>query len=72
MLITLPAAVIAVGLMLRASYMEPGVFLAEVPVLPVLAFMAAVVCTVALAYWLGWRGIRRMDLAEVLRDDTMM
>ncbi len=71
-LITLPAAVIAVGLMLRASYMEPGAFLAEAPVLPVLAFMAAVVCTVALAYWLGWRGVRRIDLAEVLRDDTML
>lgn len=71
-LITLPVAVIAVGLMLRASYMEPGVFLAEAPVAPVLAFMAAVVCTVALAYWLGWRGIRRIDLAEVVRDDTMM
>ncbi len=71
-LITLPAAVIAVGLMLRASYMEPGVFLSEAPIAPVLAFMAAVVCTVALAYWLGWRGIRRISLAEVLRDDTMM
>ena len=71
-LVSLPITAVAVGAMLRASYMEPGEFLAEAPIAPVLGFMLAVVCTVALAYWLGWRGIRRISLAQVLRDDTML
>ena len=71
-LITLPVTAAAVCLMLRASYMELGVFLAEAPVVPILVFMLAVVSTVALAYWLGWRSLRQISLSEVLRDDTML
>ncbi len=71
-LIALPPAIVLVGFMLKASYVEAGTFLAEVPVIPILIFLLAIWGTVALAYYLGWRNIRRIDLAEVLRDDTMM
>lgn len=65
-------AVLAVGAMLRASYMDAGEFLAEAPCLPVGAFMLAVGGAVAFAYYLSWRKMWKIDLAEVLRDDTMV
>lgn len=65
-------AVLAVGAMLRASYMDAAEFLAEAPCLPVGAFMLAVGGAVAFAYYLSWRKMREIDLAEVLRDDTMV
>ena len=71
-LITLPLAVITVGYMLKISYVEVGTFLAEAPLIPILIFMLAIWGIVAFAYYLGWRNIRKIDLAEVLRDDTMM
>ena len=71
-LITLPLAVIIVGYMLKLSYVEVGTFLAEAPLIPIMIFMLAIWGIVAFAYYLGWRNIRKIDLAEVLRDDTMM
>ena len=71
-LITLPLAVITVGYMLKASYVEAGTFFAEAPIIPIMIFMLAIWGTVAFAYYLGWRNIRKISLAEVLRDDTMM
>lgn len=71
-LASLPLVTIAVGLMLRASYLEVGVFMAEAPLVPVIFFMLAILGAVALAYYLAWRNIRKISLAEVLRDDTMM
>lgn len=68
----LPIVVVAIGFMLKASYMEVGVFLAEAPYVPVLSFILAVSGSVALAYYLAWRGVRKIRLAEVLRDDTML
>lgn len=65
-------AVLAVGAMLKASYMNPAEFLAEAPLAPIGVFMLAVGGTVAFAYYLSWRKMRAMNLAEVLRDDTMM
>lgn len=65
-------AVLAVGAMLRASYMDAAEFLAEAPCLPVGAFMLAVGGAVVFAYYLSWRKMRKIDLAEVLRDDTMV
>lgn len=70
--ITLPAAVIAVGYMLKLSYVEAGEFFAEAPLLSVTAFMLAILGSVALAYYFAWRNVRNISLAEVLRDDTMM
>ena len=68
----LPIVAVAIGFMLKASYMEVGVFLAEAPYAPILLFMLAILAFVTLAYYLAWRGVRRINLAEVLRDDTMM
>ena len=70
--ITLPLAVVAVGYLLNTSYVEVGTFLAEAPIIPIMIFMLAIWGTVAFAYYLGWRNIRKINLAEVLRDDTMM
>ncbi len=71
-LITLPLAVVAVGYLLKTSYVEVGTFLAEAPIIPIMIFMLAIWGTVAFAYYLGWRNIRKINLAGVLQDDTMM
>lgn len=65
-------AFFAVGGMLKASYVEPVEFLAEAPLLPIGVFMLAAGGMVAFAYFLSWRKMRKMNLAEILRDDTMM
>ena len=71
-LVGLPIVVLATGYMLKMSYLEVGVFMAEAPYIPILLFMSAVLGTVALAYYLAWRNVRKISLADVLRDDTMM
>ena len=71
-LITLPLAVLAVGYMLKLSYVDAGEFLAEAPLVPIVVFMLGILGSVALAYGLAWRGVRKISLGEVLRDDTMM
>ncbi|MDE7254056.1 MAG: ABC transporter permease [Acetatifactor sp.] len=71
-LITLPLAVVAVGYMLKLSYVGIGEFMAEIPLIPIILFMLAIFSSVVLAYYLAWRNVRKISLAEVLRDDTMM
>lgn len=71
-LITIPLTIVFVGFMLQASYLEVGTFLAEAPFVPIAVFLSGIWGTVALAYYLGWRSIRKINLAEILRDDTMM
>ncbi len=71
-LLTLPPTVLVVWYMLRLSYLEVEEFLAEAPLIPIAVFMLAILGFVALAYLLAWRNVRRIRLAEVLRDDTMM
>ena len=71
-LITLMLSVIAVGYMLKMSYLSVEEFLAEAPLIPVVIFMLAVLCFVVLAYYAAWRQVRKMNLVEVLRDDTMI
>ena len=71
-LITLPLAVVAVGYLLKTSYVEVETFLAGAPIIPVMIFMLAIWGTVAFAYYLGWRNIRKINLAGVLQDETMM
>lgn len=60
-LISLPLAVITIGFLLRTSYMEVGTFLDEAPLLPIFLFMLAVSGSVALAYCLAWRNIRKIN-----------
>lgn len=71
-LISLPLVIVAVGAMLKASYINAGEFMAESPLLPILLFVLAILASVAFAYYLAWRNIRKISLAEVLRDDTML
>lgn len=71
-LFTVPMAVLAVGYMLRLSYLEVETFMEEAPVLPIAVFMLSILGSVALAYVLGWSRMRGINLAEVLRDDTMI
>lgn len=71
-LFTLPLSLLAVWYFLRASYLEAELFLAEAPFLPITGFLLVIWTAVALAYYLGWRNVRSIHLADVLRDDTMM
>ncbi|MDE6214000.1 MAG: ABC transporter permease, partial [Lachnospiraceae bacterium] len=71
-MISLPIALLAAWAMLRASYLPMGDFLTEAPFIPVVVFGIAVLDAVALAYYLGWRQVKRIDLPEVLRDDSML
>lgn len=72
LVLTLPATVVLVGLMIKASYLEPMVFIKEAPILPICIFFLAIFGFVALAYYLGGRKVLRCDLAATLRDDTMV
>ena len=47
-------------------------FIKAAPVVPILAFILAVLAFVALAHGIGGRKILRLSLAEALRDDTMV
>ncbi|MCM1267525.1 MAG: ABC transporter permease [Bacteroidales bacterium] len=69
-LLVLPVAALAVGAMMRASYMDPAEFFAEAPFLPIIVFILALWAAVACAYRLGWRQIKKIDLTEVLRNDA--
>ena len=71
-LFTIPLSAVIMWYALQASYLEVKTFLAEAPFVPIVIFMFAIWGTVALAYYLGWRNVRKINLAEVLRDDTMM
>lgn len=71
-LLTLPLAVLLVWFMLKSSYMEVGVFLADAPLLPIVIFMLAILGSVIFAYYLGWRNVKKINLADALRDDTML
>lgn len=71
-LIALPLAVMIVLYMLKMSYIEVGEFLAEAPLIPIVFFMLAIFGFVVLAYSFAWRSVKKISLADVLRDDTMM
>ena len=71
-LIGVPLVVIVIGYMLQISYVEVGVFMAEAPLIPMFLFMLAILVSAALAYYFAWRYVRKIDLAEVLKDDTMI
>lgn len=71
-LITLPLSILTMWYLLKASYVEIGLFLAEAPLISIAIFMLAILGTVALAYYLSWQNVRKINLAEVLRNDMMM
>lgn len=71
-LFALLLAAAAVGVMLKMSYLAVGEFLAEMPVFPMVSFMAGIFGAVALAYFFSWKQVQSISLAELLRDDTML
>lgn len=72
LLITLLVTIVLTGIMIRASYLEPVEFLVRAPVAPILGFVLAVFGFVLLAYYLGGRKVLQTELAEALRNDTMV
>ena len=70
-LITIPLTVAAVGVMIKASYLDPMEFIAKAPVGPILAFCLIMAGFVALAYYLGGKKVMKCSLSEALRDDTL-
>ncbi len=71
-LITLPFTVIATGFMIKASYLDPMIFIKDAPLLPILTFILTVFGFVALAYYLGGRKVLQNRLVDALRDDTFL
>ena len=72
LLITLPLTIVFVGFMITASYLDPMEFLMEAPILEISLFIVAIFVFVGLAYYLGGRRILKADLAETLRNDTLV
>lgn len=69
--IALPLAAVVTGIMIRAAYLEPMIFIREMPVVPMGMFTLAVFGFVALAYYLGGRKVLGSSLVDSLRDDTL-
>ncbi len=72
MLRALLLTIIVMAVMIRASYLDPVEFIVAAPVWQILGFVLTVFGFVALAYYLGGKKILKMNLAQALRDDTMM
>lgn len=72
LLITLPITAAAVIFFVKMSYLEPMLFVSEMPFLPIALFVLAVFGFVALAYYVGAKKVLESDLIESLRDDTVI
>lgn len=72
MLMTLFLTVAAVAVMIKASYLDPMEFIRVAPIEPIAIFILTVFGFVALAYYLGGKKVLKVNLAEALRDDTML
>lgn len=71
-LITLPLTAAIIAFMLKASYLDPMIFVKEAPFIPILLFALFIIGFVALAYYIGGKRILECDLNEALRNDTSM
>ena len=69
---TLPFTVLFVQFAVTASYLDPMEFWTEAPILPILAFGAAIVFFVALAYYMGGKRLLQCNLNELLRNDAFV
>lgn len=70
-LIALSLTAVVTGIMIRAAYLEPMIFIREMPVVPMGMFTLAVFGFVALAYYLGGRKVLGSSLVDSLRDDAL-
>lgn len=71
-LIALPVTALAVAFFIKMSYLEPLLFIREIPFLPIGFFVLGIFFFVALAYYLGAKKVMGSSLADSLRDDTML
>lgn len=71
-LITLPLTAAAVWFMISASHLKAAEFMEVAPFVPILLFILSVFGFVALAYYIGGKKILRLQLAEALRDNTLL
>lgn len=70
-LITLPLVIVLLGMMIKASYLNPMVFIKRAPIGQILLFVVLIFGFVALAYYLGGKKVIRNNISEVLRDDVV-
>lgn len=70
-LITLPLVTVLIGLMIKASYLNPMVFIKRAPIGQIMLFVVLIFGFVALAYYLGGKKVLRNNISEVLRDDVV-
>ena len=70
-LITLPLVTVLLGMMIKASYLNPMVFIKRAPIGQILLFVVLIFGFVALAYYLGGKKVLRNNISEVLRDDVV-
>lgn len=71
-LITLPITMFAIAFFVKMSYLEPMLFIREIPFVPILLFVLAIFGFVGLAYYLGAEKVMESSLIDSLRDDTML
>lgn len=64
--VTFLLTAVSVGIMIRASYLEPMEFVRKAPIGQILSFSLLIFGFVALAYYLGGRRILKMNLAQEL------
>lgn len=60
------------GAMIKASYLKAGEFIRQAPILPIGIFVLTVSAFVAFAFYIGGRRLLKCNLADVLREDTMI
>lgn len=72
LLITLPLTIVFVGFMIASSYLDPMEFLVQAPILEIILFIVAIFVFVGLAYYIGGKKILKSDMAETLRNDTLV
>ena len=57
--------------MIKASYLNPMVFIKRAPIGQIMLFVVLIFGFVALAYYLGGKKVLRNNISEVLRDDVV-
>lgn len=71
LLITFFLTLLFIQFAVTASYLDPMVFWAEAPILPILIFAIAIALFVALAYYIGGKRLLQCNLNETLRNDAL-
>ena len=72
-LLTVMVNIPLMALMLDAGGISAGEFISKrLPLIPAVLLFVAVVGFVSIAYYLGGKKICNMNLAETIKDDTLM